>query len=86
MCNTPMHTYLLYTPISYVIKNIIFISDDSKIFFFQGDYEHSKGQTRGKPIHVCRDVQTSVQGDGKRNGHNCKAGGAIPTTLCIRGM
>jgi hypothetical protein len=42
---------------------------------------------REKPIHVGGDVQKSVQGDGKRNEHNCIIGGAIPTiTMCIRGM
>jgi hypothetical protein len=38
---------------------------------------------RGKPIHVGRDVQKSVQGDGKINEHNCIIGGGIPTTMCI---
>jgi hypothetical protein len=54
--------------------------------FFQGDFENSKGQMRGKPIHVGRDVQKSVEGDGKINEHNCVTRGAIPTTMCIRGM
>jgi len=42
---------------------------------------------RKKPIHVGEDVQKNVQGDDKRNEHNCIARGAIPTiTMCIRGM
>ena len=41
---------------------------------------------RGNPIHVGRDVQKSVHGDGKINEHNCIIGGGIPTTMCIRGM
>jgi hypothetical protein len=40
----------------------------------------------GKEIHAHRDVQESVQEDGKRNGHNFIVGGAIPTKLCIIGM
>jgi hypothetical protein len=31
--------------------------------FFQGDFENSKGQTRGKQRHVGRDVQKSVEED-----------------------
>ena len=37
--------------------------------FFQGYYENSKEQTRGKPTRVNRDVQKSVEEDGKRNEH-----------------
>jgi hypothetical protein len=37
---------------------------------FQEDYKNSKRQMRGNPIHASRDVQKSVQGDGKRNEHN----------------
>jgi hypothetical protein len=33
-----------------------------------------------------RDVQKSVQGDGKRNEHTFIIGGGIPTTMCIIGM
>jgi hypothetical protein len=53
---------LLYAPKSYFVqkKIIIFISDDSWLLFFSGDYVNSKGQMRGKPIHASRDVQKSV--------------------------
>jgi hypothetical protein len=54
--------------------------------FFQGYYENSKEQTRGKPIYVGRDVQKNVEGDGKRNENNCVAREAILTTMCIKGM
>ena len=56
------------------------------IFFFQGDFENSKGQTRGKPKHVGRDVQKSVEEDVKRNEHNFVARGTLSTTMCIRCM
>jgi hypothetical protein len=56
------------------------------LFIFQEDYANSKGQMRGKLIHVDRDVQKSVQGDGKRNEHNYIAGGTISTKTCIKGM
>jgi hypothetical protein len=73
---------LIYTLRSYLKKKINnFIS-----FFFQGDFENSKGQTRGKPRHVGKDVQKSVEEDVKRNEHNCVARRTIPTTMCIRGM
>jgi hypothetical protein len=65
---------------------IIFIYDDSYLFFFQGYYENSKGHMRGKPIHASRDVQKSVEEDGKINEHNFIARGAIPTTICIIDM
>ena len=41
---------------------------------------------RGKPIHGRRDVQKSVQGDGKINKHNCIIGRGISTTMCNEGM
>jgi hypothetical protein len=41
---------------------------------------------RGKSIHVGRDVQKSLQGDGKINEPNYITGGGISTTTCIRGM
>jgi hypothetical protein len=34
------------------------------ILNFQGDFENSKGFTRGKSINVDRDVQKSVEEDG----------------------
>jgi hypothetical protein len=36
-------------------------------YFFQGDYENSKGKMREKQIHVVGDVQKSLEGDGKIN-------------------
>ena len=55
-------------------------------FYFQGDFENSKGQTRGKRRHVGRDAQKSVEEDVKTNEHNFVARGAIPTTMSIKGM
>jgi hypothetical protein len=54
--------------------------------FFRGDFENSKGQTRGKPRYVDREVQKIVEEKNKRNEHNCVARGFIPTTMCIIGM
>jgi len=54
--------------------------------FLQEYFENSKGQSRGKPIHVSTDVQKGVEGDGKINEHNCIARASIPTKICIRGM
>ena len=40
----------------------------------------------GSTKHVGRDGQKRVQGDGKGNKYNCIKGGAISTTMRIRGM
>jgi hypothetical protein len=55
----------------------------SFFFFFRGDFENSKGQTRGKLRHVGRDVKKCVEEYGKINEHNFVARGAIPTTMYI---
>jgi hypothetical protein len=41
---------------------------------------------RGTTIHAGRDVQKSVQGDGKRNEYNYITRGAISATTIIRSM
>ena len=56
------------------------------LLVFQENYETSKGEIGGSAKHVVRDVQKSVQGDGKGNEYNCIEGGVISTTTCIRGM
>jgi hypothetical protein len=86
MFDAPVHIKLLYTPGSYLKIIIIFLYLMIPKFFFQRDFRNSKGKTRGKPRHVSRDVQKSVEEGGKRNEHNCVTSGAIPTTMCIRGM
>ena len=63
-----------------------FLNNNFYIFFFQGDFENSKGKTRGKQRHVSRDVQKSVEKNVKRNEHNFVARGAIPTAIYKRGM
>ena len=40
----------------------------------------------GSQIHANRDVEKSVQGDGKINEYNCIKGEVISTTMCIIGM
>ena len=37
-------------------------------------------------MHVDRDVEKSVQGDGKRNEYNCIEEGIISRTICITRM
>ena len=56
------------------------------LFVSWENYENSKREIRGLEIHVDRDVQKNVQGDGKRNEDNCLKGGAISTTTCIKVM
>ena len=56
------------------------------LFIFQENYENSKGEMGVLEKRVGRDVQKSVQGDGKRNEYNCIEGGVISTTTCIRSM
>ena len=50
------------------------------LIIFQEKYETSKGEMGGSTKHVVRDVQKSVQGDGKGNEDKCIKGGAISKT------
>jgi hypothetical protein len=47
---TSVQIILIYAP------NPFFLNNNFCIFFFEGDFENSKGQTRGKQRHVGRDV------------------------------
>ena len=40
----------------------------------------------GSKIHADRDVEKSVEGDGKRNEYNCIKEGVISRTMCIIGL
>jgi len=37
------------------------------LIFFQGGFENSREQTRGKPRHANMEVQKSIEKDGKIN-------------------
>ena len=70
---------MLYLPTcQFKKKNVLLV--------FQENYETSKGEMGGSMKHVFRDVQKSVQGDGKGNEDKCIEGVVISTTTCIRGI
>ena len=56
------------------------------MLFFQENYENPRGPTSWYPKYASRNVQKSVQRDGKKIGHNCIVGGAISTTMWFKCM
>ena len=66
----------LYLVFIYLYKN--------SLLLFLGRLWKYKGSTSWYVKHASRNVQTSVQGYGQRNGYNCNMGGSISTTTCFK--